>query len=281
MRQRIRSSLPTVAWSKINQGIVRSKSVTRQQVDTIGMLVGLSEMDAKLKKIHGQEGFNQARFDQDMAFVEAMSQEVANTMIYGDEDTEESSFTGFQPRLETLATAITGSQVRAHHASPSGSDYTSMYIVDWHERYNHLIFPKDSMAGLDSSDKGEQRVTDADSNPFMAFVQEYIWMVGLTVKDPRHIGRLCNIDVSQALADTTTFLNDSLIPLTNSMPPPNGSNRVIYCHRDILSALELQLKNRDNVLLSMKEYQGEAMLHFRNFPFRACDQMSITESLVT
>jgi hypothetical protein len=275
-----RSTLPTVAWRKINEGATRSKGTTTQAVDTIGMLSGLSEVDAGLKEIHG-DNFNAVRFGEDQAYLEAMAQEVAQTLIYGDEASEESAFTGLQPRLETLATAITGSQVVAHHSSPSGSDYSSLYVVDWHENYCSLIYPKSSQAGVKTKDLGEQRVNDKDGNPFTAYVTEYIWLVGLTVKDPRHIARLCNIDVSQALVDESTLLVNSLLRIMNRMPAKNGANRVIYCSRNIVSALELQIQSKANVLFSWGEYLGEKTLHFKGAPFRPCDQMSEAESLVS
>ena len=280
-RVTLRSTLPSVAWARVNAGYVRSKGSTRQVVDTIGLLTGLSEVDSKLKKIVGEGNFNAARWSEDQSFLEAMSQEVAGTLLYGNEATEEVAFTGLAPRMASSATAITGSQVRIHHASPSGSDYTSMYVVDWGERGAHLIYPKESMAGIDARDLGEQRVTDPESNPMMAHVMAYDWLVGLTVKDPRHIARLANIDVSQALSDTSTLLVNSLVRLLNGMPPKNGMNRVIYCARDILSALELQVMSKSNVWLSIGEYLGEKTLMFRGNPIRVVDQMSITESAIS
>jgi hypothetical protein len=276
-----RSSLPSVAWGKINEGVTRTKGSVGQVLDTIGMLVALSEVDARIEKIHGSDKLNRVRWGEDKAFLEAAAQEVASTFLYGNELSSESSFTGLQPRLTTLATAITGSQVRSHHASPSGSDYTSIYVIDWGEDYCHVIYPEASQAGIDSEDLGKQRVNDKDGNPFMAFCTEYTWMIGLTVKDPRRIARLCNIDVSQALADTTTLLTDSLIKLVNGMPPKSGANRVLYCSRNILSALELQIQSKSNVLFSWGEYLGEKTLHFKGSPFRFLDQMSEAESQVT
>lgn len=280
-RVTLRNSLPTIAWSKINQGIARSKGSTRQLVDTIGLLVGLSEVDARLLHPVGQELFNAQRFTEDKGYLEAFSQEIAGTMLYGNELTAESEFTGLQPRLETPATAITGSQVRLHHSAPSGADNTSIYVIDWSEDFVHMIYPKGSTAGIMSEDQGKIRVTDVDGNPFMAFVTEYSWFTGLTVKDPRHIARLANIDISQALADTTTQLMHSMVRLLNGMPEPMGAQRILYTHRDIISALEIQVKSQANVWLSMDEYLGAKTLHFRGFPLRKLDQMSGTETTVS
>jgi hypothetical protein len=281
-RVTIRSTLPTVAYGKINQGVTRSKGTVRQDVDSIGILVALSEVDARLEKIHGSSKFNGVRWEQDKGFLEAATQQVASTLISGDIGVDESAFTGFLPRLASLATAITGSQVRAHHAAPSGSDYTSLLVVDWHPDYVSLIYPEGSAAGIQNEDLGKMLVYDKDgTSSFPAYVMEYTWMLGLTVKDARHIARLCNIDVSQALTDSTTLLTNSLIRLMNGMPPRNTAQRVIYCSRNILTALELQIQSRSNVLFKWDEYLGEKTLFFKGAPFRMCDQMSEAESLVS
>jgi len=278
----MRSSLPAVAFTRINEGYTRSLSTTEQRVDTIGILTGMSEVDAKMVKVIGASKFNAFRDNEDMAFVEAMGQEIAQTFLYGNELTAPAEFTGLQPRLTTLATAITGSQVVAHHGSPTGSDYTSMYGVDWGPRGAHIIYPKDGgLAGIETRDLGLQLVNDVSSNSFPAFVTTYTWCIGMAVEDPRRISRLCNIDVSQALADTSTFIKESLIPMSNRLPPKAGHQRVWYTSRDIVSAYELQVERKSNVWFSYQEYQGEKMLHFKGDPIRAMDQVSQAESLVS
>lgn len=275
-----RSTLPSVAWRKINEGVARSKGTTFQVTDSIGMLTGLSEIDAQLLPISGSAAFNARRFNEDKAYLEAAAQEVEGTILYGDEGSDESAFTGFAPRLASTATAITGSQVRIHHTTP-GSDLTSIWCIDWHPDYVALMYPKNSKAGIQQEDLGKQRVNDKDGNPLSAYVTEYNWHIGLTVKDPRHMARLCNIDVSQALTDESVRLTDSLIKMMNAMPARMGANRVLYCSRDILSALELQIQAKSNVLFSWMEYLGEKTLSFKGAPFRACDQMSQSESAVS
>jgi len=276
-----RSSLPTVGWSRINEGYSRSKSSTEQHTDTMGLLKALSETDTALEKIHGSAKMGSIRWGEDKSFLEAISQELTQTMIYGNELTEEAAFTGFQPRLETLNTGITASQVKAHHGSPSGSDYTSIYIVDWGEDGASLIYPEGSSAGVDQKDLGIQLVSDADSNQFSAYVTQFIVTLGLAVKDARHIARLCNIDVSQAQSDTSVQLVESMIDVLNSMPPPDGLNRVIYCHREIIAAWKKQVMAKSNVWFSFDEYLGKKHLMFDGHPVRRVDQLTKSESLVS
>jgi len=280
----LRSTLPTVYRGKLNMGLTRSKSTKKKVVDTIGMYTGRAEVDSRTSAWVGSDKLEMDRGSEEDAFLEKFTQTIAYDLLYGDEDIYESGMTGLQPRLQTAATAKTGSQVAKHHGSPSGSDYTSIYVVDWGERACHGIYPKNHKAvGLDVEDRGKMDVLDAESNPFPAWVTDFHWYVGLAVEDPRHIGRLANIDVSQALADTTTLLHKSLVPLLNRMPKGKGWQRVLYCSTDIKSALELQLKytTAANVWLTMQEYLGQEILHVCGNPIRDVDQVSQAEDTIS
>ena len=281
-RVTLRSSLPDVHYTKVNQGTVRSKSSTEQRVDTMGILVGLSEVDRKMIEVLGEGRYNAYRRGEDLAFAEAMGQRNATTMLYGDELTADAEFTGLAPRLNALATSITGSQVHSAGAVVGG-DGTSIYVVDWGERTAHVIYPEGSTAGVKTMNHGKQRVTDAAGNPFMADVTEHILTAGLTVKDPRHIGRLANIDISDAnlASPTQGNLIEKLIDLLTPMPNPGGAQRVLYCHHKIEAAWYKQALNKSNAALSIRDYLGKPMLHFWAYPIRRLDRISASETDVS
>jgi hypothetical protein len=277
-RVTIRSSLPVVNFAKVNQGVVRSKGSTEQKVDTIGLIAGLSEVDSKLQKIVGAAQFDKARWNEDAGFIESMGQLAANTFFYGDERTNEAAFTGFATRMASLQNAISGPQVVGYGST---TNLTSMYVVDWGERACSLIYPEASLAGIDSRDKGELRVTDADGNPMMAFVTAYDWTLGLTVRDPRHIGRLANIDYVAAQTDTSLKLGTALIDVLNSMPAAGSFQRVIYCHRFIFAAFFKQAISKQYAALRIDDYLGKPTPYFWDTPLRRCDQISIAESQIS
>lgn len=283
-RTTLRSSLPTVQFAQLNKGTVRSKGSYRQVVDTIGFLDGMSEVDCRLQKIEGEAAIRAYRDAEDKGFLEALNQKVALTMLYGDELYDPQSFTGLAPRLTTTATAITGSQVKSM-GSVTGSDGTSIYVVDWGRQGAHITYPMNGtgVAGVESRDLGEIRVNDADSNPLMAYVTQYNWLVGLAVKDPRHIARLANIDISDAGLEFPTqgTLWNALTDVITGMPSPMGMQRVLYTHRNIEAAFWKQAQNKSNNLITTREYLGEPVAHFRGWPIRSLDQMSAAESTVS
>src|SRR5690242_20143086 len=158
-RTTYRRSLPALGTAKINKGVTRSKSTTDQRVDTIGYFAGRSEVDARIRKLEGDAAFTSKRQDEDKSFEEALAQLVCNTIFYGDVKTDEASFDGLAPRMNALnaGTDLTASQVwsQATGQAVVGGDGASIYIVDWGERATHLIYPPQSIAGLDVQDKGE------------------------------------------------------------------------------------------------------------------------------
>jgi hypothetical protein len=282
-RTTFRSSLPTVDFTKINKGVVRSKGTTEQRTDSIGLLAGLSEVDSKMASIIGAGAFAQERKKQDDGFLEAFSQLVQTTLLYGDTKTNEASFDGLAPRLATLNnTSLTTSQVHSA-GTVTNSDGTSIYVVDWGSRGAHLIFPPNSTAGLRVEDKGELRVTDAEGNPFMAYTTAYDWAIGLSVEDPRHIARLANIDLSDASSGGSSqgVLYDKLIDLLSLMPSRGGMNRVMYVHPRLYGAFRKQAMAKTNLALTMEQYLGGFEPHFDGIPVRRVEKISLTESTVS
>lgn len=280
----VRSSLPAVSKGRINRGTARTKSATRQLVDTIGIFEARSEIDRKIMKTHGASAYAAERDRQDRAFQEALVQEVANEILYGDESVDEAGFTGLKERLDSLATAITGSQVRAPSVAPGGGDSTSMYIVDWGRDTVHLMYPEKGagVAGLETRNLLDQPVLDDEGLPFQADVTLYEWFVGLTVKDPRHIARIANIDRSDAnlASPTQGLLTDLLIDTLTAMPSAVGLSRVIYTHRDIEAAFWKQARNNAS-MVTIREWLGMPMPHFNGVPIRTLDQMSGAEDTVS
>lgn len=284
-RVTVRTKLPTVGFTRLNKGVARSKSATKQVTDSIGLLAGRSEVDSRVKHI---TDVNAYRWDEDQTYLEAMAQTMAETVFYGDEASDESVFTGFHVRFnDASATPTTGPANQVVSAGGSGSDNTSIFIIDHHERYIHGIYPEGSTGGLETEDRGLQQVADTDSNMYDAWVTKYDWALGIVVKDWRHFGRLCNIDVSDletaglSTGDSSANIARGLIRVLGRMQPPNGARRIAYCRQEVLTALEQQLLVRTNVNFTMGEWAGMPVLTFRGIPLVRCDQISTTEATLS
>lgn len=281
-RVTVRSSLPTIRFAKINQGVKRSKSTTEQFTDSIGILSTRSEVDSRLKIAAGRN-WDRVRWNEDQAFLEAFAQSAAYNVLYGDETTDESAFTGLHKRFSSLSGKY-GSQIV--DAGGTGADNTSIWIIDWHERYVHGIYPEGSRAGLDARDKGEERVTDEAGDPYDAWCYAYDWALGISVRDYRHIARIANIDASDLLtageaADTAPKLVNKLMWAFGRMQPANGASRRIYCNNTVWTALSIMAANKTNLALSLNEFAGQGLIpHFWGAPIRRVDQISNAEARI-
>jgi hypothetical protein len=282
-RVTIRTKLPTVAFTRLNKGVPRSKSATKQITDSIGLLAGRSEVDSRAKHVTNVKAY---RWDEDQTYLESMAQTMAETIFYGDEASDDSAFTGFHPRFADMSeTPTTGYANQVVGAGGTGSDNTSIFVIDHHERYIYGIYPEEGggVGGLETEDRGMQQVTDDDGHAFDAWVTKYDWALGIVVKDHRHFGRLCNIDVGdletagQASGDVSANIARGLIRVLGRMQPANGARRIAYCRQEVLTALEQQLLVRTNVNFSMGEWAGMPVLTFRGIPLVRCDQISIAE----
>lgn len=283
-RVTLRSSLPVVRPTRINQGSTVSKGTYTQRVDTMAIFDGMSEVDLKVKIGMGEAKFNRHRFNQDMAFVESISQAFAEYCLYGDEEAEAEAFTGFMLRMNTLSLARSGPRVIS--AGGAGADNSSIYAIDWHERYAHGIYPEGTTGGIEKKNLGEVRVTDRDGNPFMAACTNYLLAIGVTVEDPRHIGRLANIEIS-AIADAgeAGYAGAELLllltDLMSEMPDPGGAKRILYTNVKVHAAIHKLALAKANAALTIADYMGKGLTpHFWGYPIRRVDQISDAESVV-
>jgi len=265
-----RTSLPAGSWRKLNAGVANEASTTKEMVDVIGMLETYSESDVEV--INAFPNPMQARNDEAMAFVEGLGQTMASTMLYGNAATTPEKFTGLAPRMASLAatTNVIGE-------GGTGSDLTSIFVVDWSPNGVYMIFPKNSTAGLTHNDLGIETVRDSSNNKYRAYVDQFVWKAGMVVKNSRSIGRVANIESAGA---SNTFDEDNLISLLNRLT--KGPGRRIYANQTVLTQMEIRAKDKTNINYSFADGLAPGpVLTFKGVPVRLCDQIIITEAALT
>ena len=278
----VRTGLPDVSWGKLYKGIPQSKSSTAQVEDTTGFVEGLSSVDKRLLDLASDKA-NAMRMSEASGFLEAMNQECASKMFYGNTASDPEEFMGLAPRYSDLTGAKNSNQII--DAGGTGSDNTSIWFISWGDNQTHLLYPKGTQAGIKREDKGEQRLTDDDGNPYFAVEEMFTWHVGLAVKDWRYNARICNIDVSDMQAGNVAlydFMRKAYYQLQSRRVP--GGKQCIYANRDVMEALDKLATNGGSsdsfVRLSHKEIQGEEILHYRGIPIKETDALLNTEARV-
>lgn len=280
-RATLRTSLPTVAWRLLNQGSAPSKSTSAQVDFQTGILEAWSEVDVDLAELNGN--VKSFRLSEAQAFIEAMSQEVQQTMIYGTAANPE-EFVGLASYYDSL-TDNSGENIV--DAGGTQSDNSSMYLVGWGDRAAYGIFPRGSKAGLSREDLGivtVETTAGIAGNRMRAYQEHYKWKVGLAVEDWRQSARIANIDISSLIADgagSTVKLIEYMIKAIHRIHKPEGVKQAFYCNRTVAQMLDIQAQNKTNVYLKVDEFAGKRVLSFRGIPIRTVDALTEAESRVT
>jgi hypothetical protein len=276
----VRSGLPDVSWGKLYQGIPNSKGRTAQVEDTTGFVEGLSTIDTRLLDLSTNEGA--VRMSEAMGYLEAMNQEVASKIFYGNTASDPEEFMGLAPRFNDLS-ASNGNQII--DAGGTGSDNTSIWFVSWGDNQCQLLYPKGTQAGVQREDMGKQRLLDGSSNAYYGMEEKFTWHVGLAVKDWRYVSRIANVDVSDMQAGSVAlydFMRKAYWQLQSRRVP--GGNLAIYCNRDVMEALDALNTNAgasDNFTrLKPLEVEGQEILTYRGIPIRETDAIVNTEARV-
>src|SRR6516164_1468930 len=99
----VRTGLPQATWRLLNQGVPNAKSTTAQIVDTVGNLETYAVIDKDIADLNGNTA--EFRLSEVRAFLEGMSQQVARTIVYGNQFVNPEQFTGLAPRYSTKTAA--------------------------------------------------------------------------------------------------------------------------------------------------------------------------------
>ena len=282
-RSTIRSGLPEPTWRKLYQGVQPTKSTTVQVTDNVGMLEAYAEIDVALADLSNRTAAFRA--SEDRAFIEGISQELADTLFYGNEGTEPEAFTGLSPRFNDT-TAENGDNIIS--GAGSGNDNASIWLVVWGPNTIHGIIPKGSTAGLKMTDKGIVTIEDADGSGgrMEAYRTHYRFDAGLTVRDWRYIVRIANIDRSGLLKAHATGadLPDLMFQAMRRIPNLSGGSPVFYMSRDIATMVSRQTAvDGASSFLTVDDNQGSMRWteRFKGIPMRRVDALAGDEATVS
>lgn len=293
-----RTSIPAGAWRQYNMGVPYAKSTTAKARIGVGSLEDYSQVDRMLAEDSGD--IDRFREMEDVAFLEGMSQTMAQTFFYGNTVATPAEFMGFSPFYNTVSTATAQNAANVIDAAGVGSNNASLWLVCWGERTIFAVYPRGSKAGLTMEDKGDT-VPGFDSvgNRFEAYTSWFRQQGGLCPQDWRYASRIANIDVTnaglagpsapdlfalmaqQVLLMPTLGKNQSGITRVDAPSDPSpGIRPVFYVNRTIRHWMDVQAMRDRNVLLRITDYAGMPVDGYRGIPIRVVDQLLTTEARV-
>ena len=270
-KTRVRTGLPTVQFKRLYKGIKPSKSQWQEVTETCSMTTTRCILDLKEVELY-RDRARAFRLSEGKAHLEALRQQAASLLFYGNRDKNVDEFFGFAQRFSS-----TGNP-NVINAGGSGSKTTSMYLVCWGSDTCHGIYPKGSKAGVSKRDLGIFMANDDENNQFQAVGDDYAWDLGLALRDWRSVVRVANIPLDTI---TDVDIQSLTIEAKNKMPETMRQKAIWYCNQDVLTAIEKQAINKSNVHLTYGEYFGSKSvpaLHGR--PIHQCDAILSTETAI-
>lgn len=289
----VRTNKPTPTFRLLNAGVVPAKSTTGQIVETCAIMEGRNHIDVDVANLNGDAAAY--RLSEDVAFMQAFSDTLATTLIYGDTSVDPEQFNGLASRYFSLtATHVTSGQII--DAGGTGADNTSVWLVCWSPQTVYGIFPKGSKAGFQQIDEGIQTLlVDTSTGAYMrAYVTFFQWKCGFAIRDYRAVVRIANIDISDletasdSSSDTSANLLKHMSQALDKLPPNMAGRKVFYMNERVRSMLRVKMLDKSNLLLRIDELKAEGTiprpdgtLTFLGVPCRRIDAILNTETQIT
>lgn len=276
-----RTSQPSGSWTKFGEGVASQASTTQVVTFNCSILEALSEVNANLiDSIVGADMREQARRQEDIAFVQGMTEQVWDTVITGTTTGAPEQIDGLQQYLTTLT------QTMVLDGGNSGG--TSIYVADFAPDACHFIYPPAVERGalglvMDTNpDGGNGKVWTTNANDstkkLLVYRTLFQWWLGLVVRDELRIGRYANINAT--VGGSNTFDENKLIELLNNGKFRRGTT--ILCTKEMKTQMHIRLKDKANVNFSLAQgLGGVPILQFLDVPVFRCDAISTSESTIT
>lgn len=280
-RTSMRIGIPEPTWRAYYQGVQPTKGTYAQVDEPLGMMEARSVVDKDLADM--ETNIQQFRPIEAGGFLEGMNQALVGTAVYGAVSTSPQKFNGFAGRLNSITGAASGENIV--DAGGTGSDNTSIWIVQWHPRTVFFAYPKGSAAGLTREDLGINNNAippDGSAGVFSAYEEKFTQKAGLVVRDWRSVVRIANIDKSNLVDEASAADILKLLAIgVDKIKKVDGGRIAIYGNRTVKTMLRIQTMTKNNVYLTVGNEEGRPKLDFDGHPIRLLDQLLNTETRVT
>lgn len=270
----LREKLPDIAWRMINKGSKPVKTGTKQASYTTGGKEAFSTVDERALQMN--DNSNQWRLSENDGVQTALSNQMSESIFYGDEKVNPAGFTGFSAHYYSKQnTGVWGEQII--DAGGTGDNLTSLWIVTFGMDTVYGIHPKGVPAGYRYRDNGRVQCYDDNGDIFWGYQSQFNWDMGIAIRDPRYVVRLANIDTSTTAG--SNFINLLITALDQIWDPDKGKT-VILCNRKVNTFINILAQEKANVNLHIDDFAGKKITHFWGYPILRNDAILNTESQI-
>ena len=268
----VRTAIPHGQHRGYNQGVGKASSQTKTIKDVISNIEIYSQVDKQMvdESAHPQD----VLMSEQVAFIEGLSQDMADDLMYGDHNADERETNGFATRYSSL------SQTKnVLSLGGTGNALTSIYLIKWARDKAHLIYPKGSKnAGVEYNFLGEKTVSDGNGGEYQAYRAHYRVARGLAVRNSMSVIRLCNIDL------TANGIGDKIAEyvVKNIGKLARGGGTVsIACNAEVKGILNWAANQKSNVIYPATDPWGNSVLKIGEGRIRECPSILLTESAIS
>jgi len=273
----VRETQPSGTLRQINKGVSPTLSQVGQEVDYIGFIEDMSMVDDRLIRLAPKGQKQQVRSDEDIAHLKGLSETASSYFFYGDRSVTPGAFDG----LATRRNAIGMEGVYNMSGSDAASN-TSIYLVTWGKDYTHMLYPRGSKIGISKEDFGLQIVPDPNTSGayLPMWISWFYFDMGVTVRYPRGLSRVVNIDPSESLTNLRPLF-DRLIEAINHAPNRGKEgNLVAYLNEEMFNVFDRLAYDNTVPNVYATDVGGVRQTYFRGVPLKRSDLISNTEDVV-
>ena len=270
----VRTAIPHGEHRGYNQGVGKASSQTKTIKDVISNIEIYSEVDAQMidNSQHGQD----VLMSEQIAFIEGLSQDMADDLMYGNHEADERETNGFATRYNSTQS---GASKNCISLGGTGNALTSIYLIKWAIDKAHLIYPKGSKnAGVEYKFLGEQTCDAPNGGKYQAIRAHYRVARGLAIRNSMSVIRLCNIDL------TANGIGDKIAEyvVKNMGNLARGGGTVsIACNAEVKGILNWAANQKSNVIYPAEDPWGNSVLKIGQARIRECPSILLTESAVS
>jgi len=261
-------------WRDVNEGVAPSAGQTQQLTEPIGYLEDRSEIDELLVKLAPEPKV--FRYNEDLLHLRGLAQTIETAFWYGVIATHPKAINGICTRYNGLS--LTPDNVQT---AGSASACTSAVIIKWGPDSVYCVYPRNSKTlGIEKNDKGLELITTSVANATRLYkwVSQFIFNIGLCIRNDMCIQRLANINGARGAAANTVDEN-KLIEMYYDIPG-GTDGAVLYCNKQVATQLAIRAKDKPNVFWPTKDAFGKPVTMFWDIPIHISEMITNSETAV-
>lgn len=274
------TNVPTIGYIKINKAATFSKGTHDQVTNTVGIIKTYNKVDPELAKRYPNP--EQYRLNQDAAFSEGIRQRVGTDVVYANKATTPEKFDGLAVRYSTVDTTRNNPGYYMIDGGGSGSDNMSIWVCKVGSEGLHGIVGKEGQPGLTTQDEGTVWLDDSDGNQMKWWVTEFRWELGIQVKNPGAVVRICNIDKSNLVGETSAADLSKLIYRAQELLEDVPGQAVILVNKTARAWIPIQAAQETTLGLHDKNSTfPERVPSINGMPLLLMDSLTNSEATIS